>query len=364
MMRKGFYLFFLKSLSQRKGRIIIASCSVTLAVAVITGMIGLTAGIQEKLGAELKSYGANIIVSPDKDAFIDFREMENIARLKNVEDVSGQIFGKAEVNQQVIELIGLDISSISDRGWRLYGAWPRKESEIIAGINLRDALQLEEGMTLSLTHEGTTMNFVLTGLFEKGGTEDNAFILSLPGAWRLFGSHNKISTVLVSGRAGKLESLVQDIGDIVPSVNVRTSRQIALAEESLLGKMQLLMTLVTIVVLFAAGISVGSTMGANVLERREEIGLMKAVGATGGEITRFYRTEALLIGFLGGIAGYVFGYIFAQVTSRGAFDSLISVPVYTVMLSILSGLVLSTVSGYFPVRAALKDSAATILRGE
>jgi putative ABC transport system permease protein len=303
-------------------------------------------------------------VSPDKDASMDFKEVENISRLKNVENVSGQIFGKAEVNQQVMELIGLDISGIRDRGWRLYGNWPGKESEIIAGINLRDALQLEEGRMLSLTHEGTTMNFVLTGFFEKGSAEDNAFILSLSDAWTLLGSPNKVSTILVNARPGELDTVVQDIRSMVPSVNVKTSRQIALAEQSLLGKMQLLMALVTLVVLFAAGISVGSTMGANVIERREEIGLMKAVGATGREITRFYRAEALLIGLLGGLAGYIFGYLFAQVTSRGAFGSLITVPVYTFVLSLVFGVLLSAASSYFPVRDALKDGAATILRGE
>jgi putative ABC transport system permease protein len=290
--------------------------------------------------------------------------MERIERLKNVEHVSGQIFGTAEVNKQVIDVIGLDISGIKDMGWRLYGNMARSAGEIIAGINLRDALELEAGMTVSLNSEGRKTDLVLTGFIEKGGAEDNAFILSLPDAWELFGNNNKLSTMLVHGKTGELEQVIGDIHNIVRSATVKTSRQIAVAEQSLLNKMQLLMILVSIVVLIAASISVGSTMGANVIERREEIGLMKAVGASRKEISRFYRAEALLIGFLGGLAGYVFGYLFAQVTSKGAFDSLISVPFYTVLLSILFGLMLSSASGYFPVRNALKESAATILRGE
>jgi putative ABC transport system permease protein len=124
------------------------------------------------------------------------------------------------------------------------------------------------------------------------------------------------------------------------------------------------MALVTGVVLFASVISVASTMGANVFERREEIGIMMAIGATKNEISLFYAAEALLIGLIGGFAGFFLGYISTQIISKGAFESYISIPVYIVFLSVIAGLVISLLASHFPVRDALKYSPAEILRGE
>jgi putative ABC transport system permease protein len=128
--------------------------------------------------------------------------------------------------------------------------------------------------------------------------------------------------------------------------------------------MQLLMILVTLVVLFAAVVSIASTMGANVLERREELGLMMAIGATRGEIGMFYKAEALLIGLTGGMTGFVFGYISAQAISRGAFESFISMPLSLPLLSLAAGVLISLSASHFPVRDAIREKPALILRGE
>ncbi len=358
-------MFLKKSIMQRKGRVIIASISITLAVAVISSMTGITAGVRDKLGEELKAYGANIIVSPKEGNYIDAGMLYRILKIDNVLDAEGQIFDSVIINSQAVEIIGLNINSLKDTGWRLSGKWPKNRGSILAGVNLRDALQLDAGKKIALSSSsGGAAEFTITGFIERGGAEDNTFILSTADAWKLTGLDDKLSTILVRGDPGKLENVVTGIKHAFPSVNVKTFRQIAFAEESLLGKIQLLMALVTIAVLFASIISIGSTMGANVIERREEIGLMMAIGATKNQISMIYAAEAVLIGLLGGIAGFVFAYISAQIISKGAFGSYISMPFYTFFLSLITGLALSMLASHFPVRNALKYSPAEILRGE
>ncbi len=365
MKKEWFFMFLKKSIMQRKGRVIIASLSITLAVAVISGMTGITAGVRDKLGEELKAYGANIIVSPAEGTYIDSGTLDRIRKVSNVINAEGQIFDSVIINGQAVEIIGLNISSLKDTGWRLSGKWPENRGGILAGINLKNALELDAGnnVTLLSSSEGSA-EFTITGFIERGGAEDNTFILSIADVWKLTGLDSKLSTILVRGDPGKLENAVNSIKDAFPSVNVKTFRQIAFAEESLLGKIQLLMVLVTIAVLFASIISIGSTMGANVIERREEIGLMMAIGATKNQISMIYAAEAVLIGLLGGIAGFVLAYISAQVISKGAFGSYISMPFYTFFLSMITGLALSMLASHFPVRDALKYSPAEILRGE
>ncbi len=375
MKKNWMLLFLLKSISQRKGRVIVASVSVTLAVAVISGMIGITSGINEKLGSELKAYGANIIVAPGDEGHLDQEAVGELLKIKNITDADGQVFGSVNFNGSSIDFIGVDINRLKDKGWRFMGEWPDGKKEILAGINLKKALDIEAGAVVRLS--SSTQNedqnvspdsfgaeFIVSGFVERGSAEDNAFIIQLSAAWELTGLNNELSAVLVRSNPGEIDSVVSSIKKAFPLTEVKTLRQVAYAEESLLSKIQLLMTLVTFVVLIAAVISVGSTMGANVLERREEIGLMMTLGATKNGISSIYAMEAAVIGLLGGITGFVLGYISIQVISQGAFGSYISIPFYLVFLSVAVGLLIALLASHLPVRDALRYSPAEILRGE
>lgn len=364
MNRRWFFFFFRKSVSQRRGRVLIASAGVTLAVAIVTAMVSVTVGIREKLGSELKAYGANILVSSRDDAGFDAGLLDRIAALPSAEDVNGHVLQNISVKGQVIEMIGLDINRARMMGWRMFGKWPEKSNEVIAGINLKTALGLAEGVGIRTVKEGRIRDFVISGFIEKGGAEDSAVIMSIPQAWDAAGGEGRLHLFLIRGKSGQLDQTADAVRRLMPTAMVKTVRQVAMAEENLLAKMQLLMILVTVVVIFAAAISVGSTMGANVLERREEIGLMKALGATRRAISSFYMAEAVLIGIAGGSAGFLLGFFSAQAVSKGAFNSFISMPILLPLVSLVMGVVVALISSYFPVRGAMRYDPAIILRGE
>ncbi len=372
-MNKRWFLFFLmKSLSLRKGHVVIASVCVTLAVAAASAMIAVTAGVRGKLGEELKAYGANLIVTPAGGGYLDKRLVDELRSLPDVEDASGQILGRSFFGQTAIEIIGLDRDKLRERGWRLTGLWPRGNGEALAGINLKNGLNLEIGKTLHLESSGKEEAsarrpgnaYTVTGFIERGGPEDDAVVLSLPDAGELLKAEDGLSAVLVRGTPGKLDQIERAIRDREPGVSARTIRNIALPEESLLSKIQLLMALVTGVVLFAAWVSIAATMGANVFERRAEIGLMMALGATGKEVARFYRAEAALIGLGGGLAGLLLGVLSAEAITNGAFHSLVPVPLYLPLLAPAAGLVMTLSASTIPLNNALACKPALILRGE
>ncbi|GAB4483813.1 MAG: ABC transporter permease [Thermodesulfovibrionales bacterium] len=364
MKKRPFLFFFVKSISQRRGRVAIASAAVMLAVALVTAMSGVTFGVREKLGAELKAYGANIIVSPRKGTDFPSDALEKISALPSVEEATGQVLGATSVDRQTIEVIGLDTGRLASMGWRIFGRWPERDGEILAGINLKTALNLREGQRITAEHDGRRTELRISGFIERGGVEDRALIMSLKNAWELTGNEGRLHVILVRGKSGHLEMAGDGVRSVLSGAAVKTLRQVALAEESLLAKIQLLMMLVTGVVVFASGISVTSTMGANVLERREEIGLMKALGATRRDISSFYMAEALLIGALGGVSGFAVGFLSAQAISKGAFNSFIAMPLLIPAAALAMGLAVSVVSSYFPVRSAMQYDPAMILRGE
>lgn len=339
----------------------IACLAVMVGVGLSGALIMLSFGIRERLGEELKAYGANMMIVGRDGALINENDALLLKNLGDrIESPKPQLYEKALLNNRAIELIGVDLKPSS--GIRLQGNLPA-DRELIAGTILRDALKLSIGSKVELTSEGRTESYRVSGFFELGSSEDKGVMLGLKDAQRLLGLDKKLSAILLRGK-GDLNSLAREIEGLFPGIEVKTLRQVAQAEISLLGKVEFLMALVSIVVLFGASLSVGSTMNTTILERRREIGLMKALGGSRKAIGKLLIAEALLIGGLGGILGIPVGIASAEVISKGAFGALVGVPWHLPLISIFLGLFLGFVSSLLPLKGAMGLEPAVTLRGE
>lgn len=81
-------------------------------------------------------------------------------------------------------------------------------------------------------------------------------------------------------------------------------RQVSESEGAILQKIQLLVWLLTMAALASSALGISSLMSASVLERREEIGLSKSIGAEDSAIILPFLVEAAILGLLGGLLGY------------------------------------------------------------
>jgi len=360
MTNEWFFYFLKKSVSQRKGRFIIAAAAVMLTVTVITALATLSFGVREKMGAELKQYGANMIVTEKNGNRIEIataRELRGFSAI--IKDAAFQQYDTVSLQGMPVEIMGTEPGKMT--GYRIFGALPAAADELMVGVNLKEALKVKQGDVI--TFDQGTSSFKVTALFEKGTDEDGTIVIPLEGASRVL-NVSGVNAVLLNADTNHLKELEIQIRQRYPALEVKTLRQVAIAEERILGRIQLLMLMVTAVVLFSSVIALGSTMGANVIERMEEIGLMKAIGATRGDIRRFFMSEAALSGLCGALAGLVAGIAAAEAVSRTAFGSFIPVNMYLSPLSLLLGVFISVLATYLPVRDAMKVVPAKILRGE
>lgn len=359
-MTTWFRFFLSKAISQRRGRFVLASAAVTLSVTVVTALATVSLGVREKIGAELKQYGANMIVTGREGAVIPADTAAAVRSLSPaVKDASFQLYGTASLGDQTVEIIGADPAKMT--GIRVHGKLPAAVGEAMVGINLKAALRLKEGDRLRFNNGA--VEALVTAVFEKGSEEDGTIVLPLAGAQALL-RIDGVSAVLLNADTARLGEVERALGGQWPALEVKTLRQVAVAEERVLGRIQLLMLIVTGVVLFSSAIALGSTMGANVIERMEEIGLMKAMGATAGDIRRFFMSEAALAGLAGSTAGYLAGTLAAEAVSRTAFGSFVPLSVLVPPGSLALGVSIAILATYFPVRDAMKVVPARILRGE
>ena len=103
---------------------------------------------------------------------------------------------------------------------------------------------------------------------------------------------------------------------------------------------------------------------AVVTERRKEIGLKKAIGASNKNIVLEFFGEGCVLGAFGGILGSAFGYVFAQSVSMNVFSRTISFSPSVVIISIVLSIVVTGAASLVPVRIATSVDPAIVLRGE
>jgi len=141
------------------------------------------------------------------------------------------------------------------------------------------------------------------------------------------------------------------------------------------GVIQLVLGGIGAISLLVAAIGITNTMVMSIYERTKEIGIMKVIGASIGDIKRLFLFESALIGLLGGILGIGFSYLLSFVLNRfgGMFgnffgagmDSKISIiPLWLVVAALFFSALIGIISGYYPARRAMRLSALEAIRTE
>ena len=208
-------------------------------------------------------------------------------------------------------------------------------------------------------------HFTVSGILSTGGEEEGYVYMSLKDLQRLTSDETLDAAELsVSAGAQELEEYSKAITDSVPGVTARLVKRVTRSEASVLGKLQALVFLVTAVVLLLTMICVSTTMLAVVSERRREIGLRKALGASDGSIRKEFLGEGMFLGGLGGVFGALLGFGFAQLVSVSVFGSPITFRPLLLPVTILVSMVIAAVSCQMPIRRAVAIDPAVVLKGE
>ena len=198
-----------------------------------------------------------------------------------------------------------------------------------------------------------------------GGEEEGYAFLSLEDMETLTGSGQlDVAELSVSAGAEQLETYADAITQGDETVQARLVKRVTRSEASVLEKLTALVFLVTLVVLLLTMICVSTTMMAVVSERRREIGLRKALGASDGSIRKEFLGEGLFLGMLGGVMGGILGFVFAQVVSVNVFGSSITFQPLLLPITIIVSMAIAALSCLLPIKRAVAIDPALVLKGE
>ena len=207
--------------------------------------------------------------------------------------------------------------------------------------------------------------FNVTGILVTGGEEESYIYMNLEDLEGL--TNDKLLDVAelsISANAEQLEEYAKAIDGSDAGITARLVKRVTRSETAVLGKLQALVFLVTVVVLLLTMICVSTTMMAVVSERRREIGLRKALGAPDNSIRAEFLGEGMFLGGLGGLLGGLLGFVFAQVVSVNVFGSSITFQPLLLPITLLVSMLIAALSCLLPIKRAVAIDPALVLKGE
>ncbi len=192
------------------------------------------------------------------------------------------------------------------------------------------------------------VNYVtVTGIIDHSGSNDDYQIfVPLRTLQTAYSKEKLISSVDIRALCTgcPVEVIADEINRSVPGVRAIAVKQVAATEMGMMERVNRFMLALAVIALIIALFGVVNTMVASVNERTKDIGIMRAVGASRGQIIRLFVYEAVIIGIVGGILGYVAGTALAFLAGPMIFE----------------GVEIAYVPHYFPISLALSTVIAVL----
>jgi len=411
-----------QSVTRSARRKLLTVTAVALASSIATAMLGVLLDIGDRVNRELRSFGANLEVSPKAAALaveiagVDYRPLADtthiseasVPKLKdtfwqhNITAFAPFLPANVDAGGRRVVLDGTWFrrryrpglsTGVRDLNptWRVEGAWIEDSAadpdarEVLVGSALARRLNLQPGGRVQMLGE----DFQIRGLLLTGAGEEDRMFTRLETVQRLTGRAGQVARIQVGALTKPedafaqkdpkrmtpaeydrwyctpyLSSISHQIQEQIPEAVARPIRRIADNEGRILRQVRLLMILVSAAAMAAAALMIWSAMATTVLERRAEIALLKAVGAQNSMIAALFAVEVGLQGLAGGALGAAAGLVLARSVSLQVFGTPLELSPVLPAVVILAAVGAALAGSAVPVRSALRFEIAPVLKEE
>jgi len=413
-----------ESFRRQKRRKLLAGAAITLGVTVATAMIAVATDIGDKINRELRTIGANLVITPQEDSldveiggvnlkpptdgeFLDEADLPKIRGTFWRNNITGfapmlPVTVALEQNgkKQDVPLVGTYFAKRLTFGkeefttgvrsthpwWKVSGAWPEDSSrDVLLGERLARRLAIKTGDDVTLS--GRRLR--VAGILSTGGAEDDQIVAPLGLTQEILGKPGAVRRVYVSAltkpedafarrdpksMSGPIydrwycspypQSIAYQLQEAIPHSHAEQIRQVAQNEGAVLTRIEGLIFLITLAALLASALAVSAAMATAIFERRAEVGLMKALGAGRGAVASIFFAEAALLALAGGVVGFAAGGLLARQIGHAIFNSQIAIQPVLLPVILAIAVMVTFAGSAAAIRRAVGLDPVFALRGE
>lgn len=327
----------IKNLWRRKAKAGFIMAGLVVGVAAVVAVIGFVRSMNAAITDRLERYGANILITPKADdlqlsygglqlggVMVDLQplrqtDLQCLTTIKNAANIAATgptLVGAVSTRDQRVLLAGIDMARIDvlKPWWTLSGARP-DEVGVIAGAQAARILNLSVNDPITINNSPMKV----TGILGPTGSQDDQLLFAqLSTAQRILGKPGEISMVEVAAlcNACPIDEMVRQISDVLPGASVTAIQQVVKGRMDTLHRFGTFSMGLSGVVILVGSLVVLTTMMSSVRERKEEIGIFRAMGFRKSHVMRIIFTEVTVIAGPAGLIGYLAGTAAAFLATR------------------------------------------------
>jgi putative ABC transport system permease protein len=363
------------NLKRRKARLALTVGGIAVGVATLFALLSFSAGIASALDRELAGLGAHIIVLPigcpysltlslmqgaDTMEYIRGESLAEFRAVDNVEIAAPAVVGRAKVNGTLTPVYGTDIQTAALKGWDL-----ETFDGAVVGSKAASDLGLAAGDTITVSLYAPITIVVAKILPVTGGRDDTFVFLPLADAQAVLALEGKISAVLVrTADVSRVSETRSTLGHMA-GVQAIPPNEVFDTLVGILATVRQTMILIAGIAIAVGVFTTMNTMIMSVQERRRDIGLLRAVGATRREVFTLFLYESMTVSAIGGLVGLAVGYVATLLLPRASGLGLEALPQYSLsFIGICLGVAIAvgTVAALYPAMLAARVQPIRALR--
>ncbi len=375
--RRMFWRVLNRSVFANRGRLIVILLALGAGAAITAALLNLQVDAKRRITTEFRAFGPNVLITPRSSNTMNDPALSELqSGSENADYVATPfLYIVAKVSSgdtrlktdAVIAGTHLDLLENREPGWKLEPEHPSdySQDECLAGLKLADRLKLHAGSIVQLKYGARTESCKLVSILASGGPEDDQAFVPLSAAQRLADAGDRVSVmkVFVSGTAQKINGTIHALQQKFPEVEVRPVRQFTEGEARLYNRISGILTATVAVVLLLTALCVMAAMTNVAMERKNDVGLMKAIGGSVRRVLRFFLAEAALLGLAGGLVGAAAGIVLSIGLGKAVFGVAAQPRLIVYPISVALTVIVAILAAY-PLRRLVQIRPASVFRGE
>jgi putative ABC transport system permease protein len=370
-------------LTTNYGRLFVILLALGAGAAVTSALLNLQIDAKKRLTSEFRALGANVIVTPRQTG------NESAGRGTLDEGLLGQLpreyEGKRVPAVGFLYVMGeaakvdatrfepVVIAGTEGRG--LTEVRPGQRTDYVdrlendpqaceVGAKAAAQFKVRAGDLLQLRNQGRMASCKVFAVVATGGAEDTQVFTKLKAAQKLADLEGRLSLAELSVNAtpDSLKAFISSLNQRLPNASVDGIRQFAETESRIYKRISGILSATVLLVLFLTFLCVMAGMSNVAVERKNDVGLMKAIGGSVSQVVRLFLTEAILLGVAAGLVGSAVGIATSIWLGKTVFG-VAAEPRWIVYPVSVALTVITSIASAFPLRRLASVRPASVFRG-